>query len=93
MNFKEFLKQKGHYTNHWHKTKKIAVTDLGNWAWNVLVFERDLSVDLLGDIFNDWGKLDLSDETACIETLLCQIVVACLGKQEIGKRLKELKSE
>ena len=68
----------------------IPFKELGNWAWNALVYQRDLTPCLLGDIITDWGNLKMSDEEAPIETLLIHIVIACLGKQEIEKRLKVL---
>jgi len=66
---------------------------LGEWAYNELEkIAKNITPELLGDWFNDALKdsFDLEIQDYGKAVYLSQIVVACLGKKEIKKRLSEL---
>lgn len=60
----------------------IPVKDLGNWAWDGLVKYMKNPID--GKIHNyNWDEWK--------DSIYARMAIACLGKKEVEKRLKELK--
>lgn len=89
MNFEEFLKEEKKRNIRCGGTGEvILVEDLGEWAWTFVKKGAELNEIT----FYDFDKtIDFEPDTCWYSYY--EIAVACLGKKEIEKRLKELKEE
>jgi len=97
MEFKELLEKK--HKVDWHSDLNefrdcIAVSDLGEWAWENLKETEEIEeyLDQLPSNVND--KINFESITEFADkgdwiNLYWEIAIFCLGKEEIEKRLKE----
>jgi len=90
MIFKKFLEKKSFVAQNMFGERDgvISINDLGEWAW--IGFKRSVIELDFPLLFTYWKSCDFASQKE--EKLLFDMAFACLGKKEIQKRLKELKS-
>ena len=87
MEFEEFLKK--NTSDNILKLAQINVKDLGEWAWKEYR-KQTKHFTLYESHFEELATF-LNGEYNGLRTVYLEIAVACLGKEEIEKRLKEVK--
>jgi len=87
--FEEFLNSKDTKRYHTEKGRFVSVEDLGEWAWQE--WKKYSKTFYFDWIFSKNKETkNLGNSLFKRNNLLWQIAIACLGKKEIEKRLKEL---